>query len=474
MNHPKGMYVVSLTEMWERFSFYIFVSILVLFMKEVLQFSSEFSAVLYGLIIGATYLFQLVAGYLTDTYMNNRISVIIGGTLMFISQLIFTYSASLYHLTTSVPVHDSFMFTTPEVIFLVGVVFMILGSGFFKVSVTSFIRLFYEEGDERLDSAYTIFYMFINIGGFLAPLLAGIVVGVNNPSLYQNGFLLGAFVVLVGTIMFILLRRYLVLPNGEPVGNIPLSKSKKFSKRNEDRESLKDEKLSKVEISHLSVIFMVLIVVILFNLSLEQISTSMVIFDMNYVDAVIPFTNIEVSPEVFISLPALLVIFIGPILIRFTSMLSDRNMEPSSISKFGYGLIITSLAFVMLLMSVYVSGGAVKIHMVWILLFSIFLVVGELLVMPIALSFISKLAPKKYTTLMMGVMFTATAISEIFAGLFASAFPETINEQTMLLNFIPINGLASFMWVFIILLAGSGIVWLLLRNKIKKLAHGVV
>ncbi|WP_296875999.1 hypothetical protein [uncultured Methanobrevibacter sp.] len=149
-------------------------------------------------------------------------------------------------------------------------------------------------------------------------------------------------------------------------------------------------------------------------------------------------------------------------------------MEPSSISKFGYGLIITSLAFVMLLMSLYVSGGAVKIHMVWILLFSIFLVVGELLVMPIALSFISKLAPKKYTTLMMGVMFTATAISEIFAGLFASAFPETINEQTMLLNFIPINGLASFMWVFIILLAGSGIVWLLLRNKIKKLAHGVV
>ncbi len=155
-------------------------------------------------------------------------------------------------------------------------------------------------------------------------------------------------------------------------------------------------------------------------------------------------------------------------------MLSDRNMEPSSISKFGYGLIITSLAFVMLLMSLYVSGGAVKIHMVWILLFSVLLVVGELLVMPIALSFISKLAPKKYTTLMMGVMFTATAISEIFAGLFASAFPETINEQTMLLNFIPINGLASFMWVFIILLAGSGIVWLLLRNKIKKLAHGVV
>ena len=137
--------------------------------------------------------------------------------------------------------------------------------------------------------------------------------------------------------MFILLRRYLVLPNGEPVGNIPLSKSKKFSKRNEDRESLKDEKLSKVEISRLSVIFMVLIVVILFNLSLEQISTSMVIFDMNYVDAVIPFTNIEVSPEVFISLPALLVIFIGPILIRFNSMLSDRNMEPSSLTKFGYG-----------------------------------------------------------------------------------------------------------------------------------------
>lgn len=438
-----------------------------------LHFSSEFSAVLYGIIIGATYLFQLVAGYLTDAHMNNRISVIIGGTLMFISQLIFMYSASMYYLTTSIPIHSSFMFTTPEVIFLVGVVFMILGSGFFKVSVTSFISLFYEEGEERLDSAYTIFYMFINIGGFLAPLLAGIVVGVKNLSLYQNGFLLGAIVVLVGTVMFIALRRYLVL-HGQPVGNIPLSKSKKFSERNENREVLKDEKLTKVEISRLSVIFMVLIVVILFNIALEQISTSLIIFDMNYVDAVIPFTNITISPEFFISLPPLLVIFIGPILIRFTSMLSDRNMEPSSISKFGYGLIITSLAFVMLLMSVYVTGESVKIHMIWILFFSIFLVVGELLVMPIALSFISKLAPKKYTTLMMGVMFTATAISEIFAGLFASAFPETIDKQTMLLNFIPINGLASFMWVFVILLAGSGVIWLLFRNKIKKLAHGVV
>lgn len=472
MKHPTGMYIVSITEMWERFSFYIFVSILVLFMMQVLHFSPEFSTFLYGIILASTYLFQLVAGYLTDRYISNRKSIIIGGIFMLISQMIFTYDASLYIALERVPMHSAFLFNYPEIIFLLGVVFMTLGSGFFKVSVTSFVGLFYEGQEELLDSAYTIFYMFINIGGFLAPFILNFVVGANNPSLYQYGFLLGGIIIFAGLIMFIALRRYLCLPNGEPVGTIPISKNNEFL---EDKtvKKINDAKLSKIEISRIFVIFLVLIVIVLYYMSLEQINTSFIIFNLGFVNNVIPFTNISVSPELFISIPPLIVILLSPISIKVLDMLSKRNKEPSSISKLGIGLIISAVAFIMLLIPLNFYDPVSRINMVWLVLFSIFIVIGELLIMPISLSFISKLAPVKYTSLTMGVMFSATAVSEIMAGLFAAAMPHTFSETTKLFGAIPIAGVQSFMWMFVIILAGSGVLWLLFGGKIKKLTHGI-
>ena len=109
----------------------------------------------------------------------------------------------------------------------------------------------------------------------------------------------------------------------------------------------------------------------------------------------------------------------------------------------------------------------------WLVLFSIFIVLGELFIMPISLSFISKLAPARYSSLIMGVMFSATAVSEILAGSFAAATPTTLTEVTMLFNVIPVHGIMSFMWIFVIILAVSGTLWMLFSGKIKKLAHGI-
>lgn len=472
MKHPMGMYIVSITEMWERFSFYAFVSILVLFMMEVLHFSTEFSTFLYGIILASTYLFQLVAGYLTDKYISNRKSVIIGGIFMIISQLIFTYAASLYILLERVPTHSAFLFNYPEIIFLVGVVFMTLGSGFFKVSITSFVGFFYQGREELLDSAYTIFYMFINLGGFLAPFILNFIVGSKNPGLYQYGFLLGGIVIFAGLIMFIALRKYLCLPNGEPVGTIPISKNKEFLE-SKTVENNKESKLSKIEISRIFVIFLVLIVIIIYYMSLEQINTSFIIFNLGFVDRVIPFTNITVSPELFISIPPLLVIILGPVMIKVFDMLSKRNKEPSTVSKFGIGLLISAIAFVMLVIPLYSYDPVNLINMGWLVLFSIFIVLGELFIMPISLSFISKLAPARYSSLIMGVMFSATAVSEILAGSFAAATPTTLTEVTMLFNVIPVHGIMSFMWIFVIIFAVSGTLWMLFSGKIKKLTYGI-
>lgn len=133
-------------------------------MLQVLHFSTAFSTFLFGMIIGSTYLFQLLAGYISDAFIGNRKAIIIGGALMVIAQLIFTYDASLYYLTTNVAEHSAFLFSQIEIIFLIGVFIMAIGASFIKVSVTSFVGLFYPDNEELLDSAYTIFYMLINVG----------------------------------------------------------------------------------------------------------------------------------------------------------------------------------------------------------------------------------------------------------------------------------------------------------------------
>lgn len=469
MKHPMGMYVISATEMWERFSFYIFSGILVLFMYEVLHFSVPFCTFLYGIIIGSTYFLQMVAGLVCDAYLGNRKSVIIGGILMIIAQFIFTYCGSLFYLTANVAEHSSFLFSYPEIIFLIGVAVMAVGASLFKVSITSFVGLFYDENDERLDSAYTIFYMLINVGGFFAPLLLNFVVGVNDPSLYQYGFLAGAIIIIIGVAMFLLLKnKYLCLPNGDPVGVIPVSK---VQKNIEKRKNVNlGEKLSKIETDHLKVILLVLLVISVFFIAHEQISTSIIILSVDYVNNIIPFTNFEVYPEFYLTLNPLFIVILSPVFIKLTSVLSDRKKEPSSISKLTIGLIFLAISFLFLYLPFLL--GNMKIEMVWMLLFNFFLVISELFIMPISLSLITKLSPLKYKTSMVGVMFVATGIAEVISGIFASAYPNE-GEATMLLGLIPITDIASFMGVFIILALVAAIIWILLRGTVKKLMHDV-
>ena len=472
MKHPTGMYVISVTEMWERFSFYIFSSILVLFMFDVLHFSMSYTTFLFGIIIGATYFLQLIAGYLSDKYLGNRKAIIFGGIFMLIAQIVFTYDASLYYLTANVAEHSALLFSYPETVFLIGVAIMAIGASFFKVSVTSFVGLFYPDNEEMVDSAYTIFYMLINVGGFLAPLALHFVVGDGNPALYQYGFLVGAVAIFIGLVMFIALKnKYLRLPSGEPIGIVPISKTQKIVEKKTNVDV--SEKLSKIEIDRIKVIFLILIIITVFFVSHEQISTSMLPLAMNYLNNIVPFTNYEFTPQFYLTLNPLFIIILSPIFIKFLSMLADRNKEPSSISKLGIGLLFVALGYVMLVIPFSLAGANARISMSWIVLFNIFLVIAELFIMPIALSLMSKLAPAKYASLMVGVLFAATAVAEVISGYFASAFPSIVGESTMLLGIIPIANVASFMWVFVILSLIFAVIWLLFKNKVKKLTHGV-
>lgn len=311
MKHPNGIYVLSSTAMLESLSYYIFAGLLVMYMIDVLHFSDPFSTYLFGIAFGSTYILQIVGGYICDRYLGNRKSVIFGISFIIIAQLIFSYDASLFALSTNIQEHSALLFTYPEIIFLIGVALMAIGVSFFKVNIASFIDQFYNEGDLKLlDSAFSIFYLFINIGGFFAPLFINFVVGVHHPDLYQFGFFIGFIAMFIGLLVFILFgKRFFLSPEGKPIGNEPrfITQTNKVNKT---------DKLSKVEIDRFKVIFAILISALVFQIFNQQIYTSMILFAESHVNNIIPFINHEIAPSFYLTLNPLFIICLSPIYIR--------------------------------------------------------------------------------------------------------------------------------------------------------------
>jgi POT family proton-dependent oligopeptide transporter len=159
--HPKGLYLLFVTEMWERFSYYGMRAILMLFMTKALLFDSEFASGLYGNYTGLVYLTPLIGGYISDRYWGNRKSILVGGIIMAIGQFMLFFSAS--SLGTSFA----------SIAFYIGLLSLIIGNGFFKPNISTMVNQLYAPGDKRVDGAFSIFYMGINLGAFFSPLVCG-------------------------------------------------------------------------------------------------------------------------------------------------------------------------------------------------------------------------------------------------------------------------------------------------------------
>ena len=466
MGQYKSIYAISSTAMFESISYYMFAGILVMYMIDVLHFTEPFSTYIFGIAYGSTYILQIIGGYVCDKYLGNRKAIIFGITFILIAHLIFTYDASLFNITTSVHEHSALLFTYPEIIFLAGVAAMSIGVSFFKVNIASFINLFYKEDLKLMDSAFSIFYLFINIGGLMAPLFINSVVGVHHPELYQYGFLIAAIAMFMGLMVFLLARkRFFVFDNGEPAGTEPISKTQ-ISKNKSDDDA--GNKLSKIEIDRFKVVFLILIATFVFQVFFQQIFTTLILFTESHVNNVIPFINHSISPSFYLSLGPLFIILLSPIYIKlFNSYGKDKDV--SSITKIGIGLLLLGISFLVLFISMNHLGANIKISMFWIVIFIFILENAELLIMPVTLSAITKLAPEKFTSSMIGVYYVTFSISSVIAGLCASAFPN--QNPTKLFNIIPIADLSTYFLLFAIVGIVIGAIWLLFKRRIIKLAH---
>lgn len=233
--HPKGLFVLFFTEMWERFSYYGMRALLVLYVVNALMMKDDYANDgVYGSYTGLAFLTPLLGGYFADRFWGNRRSIIVGGFMMAAGQLLMFFSASVY---SNIPLAHTIMW--------VGLGVLALGTGFFKPNISSMVGHLYPKGDKRLDSAYTIFYMGINLGAFIGPLICGGLGEVYDnkqpvPEAFKWGFMAAAVAMVFGTLFFIYLKnKYVVDPDGNGIGISPNKLSNKNELEDFQREGAK-------------------------------------------------------------------------------------------------------------------------------------------------------------------------------------------------------------------------------------------
>ncbi|MEO6313410.1 MAG: peptide MFS transporter [Chitinophagaceae bacterium] len=210
--HPKGLYILFATEMWERFNFYGMRAMLVLFMTKALLFDQAFASNLYGSYLSLIYLTPLLGGFMADRYWGNRRSIIAGGLVMAIGEIVLFACGTVYK---SAPDLSTFLFFS-------GLGLMIAGNGFFKPNISSLVGQLYPKNDNRTDAAYTIFYMGINTGGALGPFICGLFGDTGDPADFRWAFLIaGAGMLISVFVQKLFHHKYVSDPDNKILGMIP-------------------------------------------------------------------------------------------------------------------------------------------------------------------------------------------------------------------------------------------------------------
>src|SRR5436190_1738604 len=218
-NHPKGLYVLFTTEMCERFNFYGMRALLTLFLVNSLLMKEADVSIIYGAFLGLCYLTPMLGGFIADRFLGNRNCILLGGSLMATGQLLLFTSASIFG-------SDLKLATT---IMWVGLGVLIFGNGFFKPNISSMVGSLYPKQEKsKLDSAFTIFYMGINLGAFLGQLICPLVGdvkdvgGIRDIHAFKWGFLAAGCAMVIGTVIFFFLKdKYVRTPEGRPIGGLP-------------------------------------------------------------------------------------------------------------------------------------------------------------------------------------------------------------------------------------------------------------
>jgi len=450
--HPKGLYVLFYTEMWERFSYYGMRAILVLYMTKALMFDVARASNIYGNFTGLAYLMPLAGGYIADRWWGNRRSVLVGGAIMALGQFIMFLSASFYQNPD-----------TSHMLLWTGLGVIIAGTGLFKANISSMVGSLYAPDDKRKDSAFTIFYMGINIGAFLAPLVAGGLGDTGNPADFRWGFLSAAIGMTVGTLVFHFFKdKHIVDAAGHALGLPP-------SERPQGRDKSLDAPLQKEDWERISVIFILSFFVIFFWAAFEQAGASLTVFADRQTDRDILGWTMPASW--FQSVNAVAIVIFAPIFAMMWSALGRRGLDPSTPVKMSFGFVFLSIGYLIIAFGVKGVEPTAKVSMMWLISLYLLHTFGELCLSPIGLSAVSKLSPPKFASLMMGVWYLSSSMANKMAGVLSGFYPEEGAQPPVLLGY-EVTDLHSFFLIFVAMSAVAGVVLFLLARPISKWSHG--
>lgn len=438
--HPKGLYLLFVTEMAERFSYYGMRAVFTLYMVAAL-FTMESASEIYGYYTGLVYLTPLLGGYIADRYWGNRRSIIVGGMLMAFGQFLMFLSASFVQpaIKEAEGMIDPTVNNQLAIICMMGgLFFLILGNGFFKPNISTMVGSLYRPDDQRKDSAFTIFYMGINVGATLGPLTCGIFEGdYLNPMRFKWAFLCACIAMLASTLIFYLLKnKYLMDYEGNAIGTKP-----KLQEKTERQQLTRKEK------QHIVVIFIIAAFVIFFWAAYEQAGVSLTYFADQQTDRHI--FGWEMPTSYFQSFPAIFVVLLAPFMNLVWEVLRRFGHKPSSVMKQAIGLAFLSIGYMLIAFGVKDLGPNVKVSMLWLTGLYFIHTLGELSLSPIGLSLVSKLSPKHLASLMMGIWFMSTAVSNMLAGQLATLYPDGSSKS--LFGIIEIASLHDFFMMFVVL-----------------------
>lgn len=465
--HPKGLFTLFFTEFWERFSYYGMRAILVFFMYyEVSQgglgFPENTALAIMSIYGSLVYMSGIIGGWMADRILGTSRAVFYGGILIMLG-----------HIVLAVPGNAS--------LFFLSMILIVLGTGLLKPNASSLVGEIYSEQDNRRDAGFSIFYMGINLGGFLSPLVVG-TVGMNN---FHLGFGLAAIGMFIGLVVYMVTRSKNLGLAGTIVVNplSPAEKKKVFTIMGVGVVVLaalivaaiafgiltfdtfiklvgilgiliptlyfvimyRSPKTTPVERSRIIAYIPLFIASIMFWAIQEQGSTILA----NYADkrTQLEFAGIHISPAWFQSLNPLFIIILAPVFAWLWVKLGNR--QPTIPQKFSLGLLFAGLSFLIILLPAYFGGAASLVNPLWLVLSYFVVVLGELCLSPVGLSATTKLAPAAFSAQTMSLWFLSNAAAQAINAQIVKFY----TPETEMLYFGVIGGAALVLSLLLYLLS---------------------
>ncbi len=421
LGHPAGLFVLFFTEMWERFSYYGMRALLVLYMVDYLiknvragsvhvlgflplqrgieavfgpQNVQPLASQIYGMYTALVYLTPLFGGMIADRLLGQRKTVVIGAILMAIGQF----------------------FLAAESMFLVGLFFLIVGNGCFKPNLATQVGGLYPPGDPRLDRAYSIYYMGVNLGAFFAPLVCGTL---GQKFGWSYGFGAAGVGMICGLFFYLWGQKFLAEDH--------LTRGKKTH----------TEKVPLTSREWKVIIALMVLVILnaLFWAVYEQQGNTLQIFaDRNADWHVFGF---EMPSTWFQAVNPMFIFALTPLLISFWGSQSRAGKEPGSITKMAMGCVLLGISFLPLIYIAHGLGETQKISFLWLVGSTLVLTVGELYLSPIGQSLVAQVAPPSLVSMLMGMWFLSNFIGNYFTG-YLGTFYEKMPRETF---FVLLGGL---------------------------------